>query len=35
MVSNYGSQSLGLGVSRSPDGSLIISEKEYGTDRNR
>ena len=35
MSDYYGSQSLGLGVAKSPNGALVISEKEYGTNRYR
>ena len=35
MSEHYGSQSLGLGVAKGPSGALVISEKDYGTNRNR
>ena len=35
MSDHYGAQSLGLGVARGADGTLIISEKKYGTNRNQ
>ena len=35
MSDYYGSQSLGLGVAKGANGALVISEKEYGTNRYR